>query len=417
MKDDDKERGAEEETAASAAGDAADSDQERGESPGEGASASAGSEADQGEPPADAPSADRGDSPAGRSGEAATTQSSTGATNAPERGAQAGSRSAKVVPMIRRLPADRQSGEPERPSDESARPSRADSGRGESGGGKVVQLRPRTAETMPPPEGRDRRGEQPLDPESEAFWEEAEEDDGALAEEQKRRGRRFKRIILSLLALALVANIVAFWPRIYNMETLPFLFSSRELSKDEQIQAYKEAVVLVSTDRGKGTGFYISGGYVVTNHHVVEGRMLQNVQFLSMSQTYSVTTVASDPSSDLAILKLSGDYPDDLPTLPLGEGQWQEAMPVTIIGNPLNFSEIVGQGTVIGEMQLNGWTRPVLALDVPVFKGNSGSPVLDESGSVIAVVFATTEVREDDQTKTIGLAVPVERVHRLLERL
>lgn len=415
MKDDDKERGAEEETAASAAGDAADPDQERGESPGE--DASAGRDADPGEPSADAPSADRRAAPAGSSGEADTTQSSTGATAPPERGAQAGPRSAKVVPMIRRLPADRQPSEPERQVAESARTTRADSRRGESAGGKVVQLRPRTAETTPPTEGRDRREEQSFDPESEAFWQEAEEDDGALAEEQERRGRRFKRIILSLLALALVANIVAFWPRIYNMETLPFLFSSRELSKDEQIQAYKEAVVLVSTDRGKGTGFYISGGYVVTNHHVVEGRMLQNVQFLSMSQTYSVTTVASDPSSDLAILKLSGDYPDDLPTLPLGEGQWREAMPVTIIGNPLNFSEIVGQGTVIGEMQLNGWTRPVLALDVPVFKGNSGSPVLDESGSVIAVVFATTEVREDDQTKTIGLAVPVERVHRLLERL
>ncbi|GBF75822.1 putative serine protease [Paenibacillus sp. 598K] len=413
MKDDDKERGAEEETAASAAGDAADSDQERGESPGEGPSA--GGEADKGEPSADAPSAEKGDAPARRWADAATP-SPTGATDAPERGAQAGTRSAKVVPMIRRLPADRQSGEPERQAGESARTARADSGRGESAGGKVVQLRPRTAETTAPSEGRDRR-EASLDPESEAFWEEADEDDGELAEEQKRRGRRFKRIILSLLALALVANIVAFWPRIYNMETLPFLFTSRELSKDEQIQAYKEAVVLISTDRGKGTGFYIPEGYIVTNHHVVEGRMLQNVQFLSMSQTYSATIVASDASSDLAILKLSGDYPDDLPTLPLSEGEWQEAMPVTIIGNPLNFSEIVGQGTVIGEMQLNGWTRPVLALDVPVFKGNSGSPVLDESGSVMAVVFATTEMRDGEQTKTIGLAIPVERVHRLLERL
>src|SRR5690606_16656086 len=97
-------------------------------------------------------------------------------------------------------------------------------------------------------------------------FEEGEEEDEPAA--PRRRGVR--NLVMALIVAALVGNLFAFWPQIYNRETLPFLFKSRELSAREEIQSYKEAVVLVSTDKGKGTGFHISRGYIVTNYHVIE---------------------------------------------------------------------------------------------------------------------------------------------------
>ncbi|WP_020618163.1 S1 family peptidase [Paenibacillus daejeonensis] len=329
------------------------------------------------------------------------------ATGEPEHDDRPRERSGKVVQMHR-------NGQKERPSSASTSPKSESSG-DEKPGGKVVQMRPRTVEAS---EGQkdEEAPEDPLDPNSDAFWEEDDEEE--LTEAQEKRRKRIKSFVLSLLALALVGNIIAFWPQIYNRETLPFLFTSRELSRDEQIQQYKESIALVSTDRGRGTGFYIPEGYIVTNHHVVKDRVYQQVQFPTKSQsTYPATVVASDPSVDLAILRIDGDHPDDWPSLPLDEGGWTPDMPVHVVGNPRGFTLIVGQGTVIGEMQLRDWQHPVLALDAPIFEGNSGSPVINEEGRVSAVVFATTERVVEDQTKKIGLAVPVERVHRLLAQL
>src|SRR5690606_4407933 len=94
-----------------------------------------------------------------------------------------------------------------------------------------------------------------------------EEDDDSDFEPAVRRGW-IRNTVMIVLVDALLSNILAFWPQIYNMETLPFLFKSRELSGREEIQNYKQAVVLVGTDKGKGTGFHISNGYIITNYHV-----------------------------------------------------------------------------------------------------------------------------------------------------
>lgn len=48
-----------------------------------------------------------------------------------------------------------------------------------------------------------------------------------------------------------------------------------------------------------------------------------------------------------------------------------------------------------------------MMLDAPVFRGNSGSPVLSESGEVVAVVYATVRTEVEGGRKKVGLAVPV----------
>ena len=85
--------------------------------------------------------------------------------------------------------------------------------------------------------------------------------------------------------------------------------------------------------RGWGSGFIFSDkGYIMTNHHVVGDAEKISVQ-LSDGREYSAQIVGSDPSSDVAIIKV--DEATDLPVLPSGDsdslevGEW-----VMAVGNP-----------------------------------------------------------------------------------
>lgn len=78
---------------------------------------------------------------------------------------------------------------------------------------------------------------------------------------------------------------------------------------------------------------------------------------------------------------------------------------VLVIGNPLQFSQIVIEGELAGEILLDGWDVPVFMIKAPVYKGSSGSPVINRAGKVVAVIFAT--LISDVQKEKIGLAVPV----------
>ncbi|TVX99027.1 S1C family serine protease [Cohnella terricola] len=245
---------------------------------------------------------------------------------------------------------------------------------------------------------------------SDEEWKEDEEEDGTPPPSQRKWVRN---TILSLVVAALIGNVLAFWPQIYNMKTLPFLSKSKELSSREEIQSYKRAVVLVSTDKGKGTGFHVSGGYIVTNYHVIENNGYILVKFPENDQGYVAKVASGDPELDIALLKVDAGS-QELPFIEVErERTWEPGEHVYVIGNPLYFSQIVSEGTLLGTMPVQGRSTPVIALDAPIFKGNSGSPVINEDGKAIAVIFATTEITHDSKTVEAGLAVPLDALESL----
>ena len=137
----------------------------------------------------------------------------------------------------------------------------------------------------------------------------------------------------------------------------------------------------------QGTGFIISAdGYVLTNHHVVDGAD-EIVVRLSDRNELEAELVGSDPLSDVALLKVKGV---GLPVLKIGDsrslkaGQW-----VLAIGSPFGFDHSVTAGIVsgVGRRSLDPSQQyvPFIQTDVAINRGNSGGPLLNVRGEVVGI--------------------------------
>lgn len=210
------------------------------------------------------------------------------------------------------------------------------------------------------------------------------------------------RLIIWLMSAALVISMFASVAGSLNIPAVEFVKTSAKLYTDENVRQYKEAIVEVRTPGGKGTGFAVTAdGYILTNEHVIENETNITVSFPDAG-IYQATVMKAEASIDVALLKIDAE---NLPTLPLNEATIVEPeQDVLFIGNPLSYSFIANEGLTIGEVRLQDWTENVWMLDAPIYKGNSGSPVLNMDGEVIGIVFATT--RTDDFGK-VGLFVPI----------
>lgn len=242
-----------------------------------------------------------------------------------------------------------------------------------------------------------------------------EEQQKALAEERERRlqptqkkqrQKPFVRIVVWLMALTLVFNTFAVIFNIYSIPAIEFLKVSAKLSGQEDIQLYKKSVVTINTNSSKGTGFAISAdGYIVTNEHVIDDALTITVIFPD-DKLYKAQVVESYADYDLALLKIEAE---NVPHLQLAEtSTFKQNEHVYFIGNPLAFSGIANEGKVLGYTQATDITPDIIMMNAPVYRGNSGSPVINEAGEVIGVVFATGT--RDDHGK-VGLFIPVENIH------
>ncbi|WP_309120332.1 serine protease [Paenibacillus sp.] len=222
------------------------------------------------------------------------------------------------------------------------------------------------------------------------------------------RSPRFQKIIAGVLALMVCAQVITLLPQVFSLAAVRFLTVSAQLSQSAEIQQYKESVVVIRSGGSKGTGFFVSeDGLVVTNRHVVDGSKTPLVH-LSDGSVYQGRVLWSDDEVDLALVDIDAEA---VPALPLAASyDGAEDVPVYIIGNPLFFNGIANEGVTRG--LLPDRDPPMLAIDAPVYRGNSGSPVITEDGEVIGVVYATSSMERDGKKQRIGLAVPIDWVHR-----
>lgn len=253
------------------------------------------------------------------------------------------------------------------------------------------------------------------DIEPEEMYELVQEEKRKLQEKQEqekedkqvvKKRRPLTKVFIWFIAIAMFIQVIALIPNTFSIPAIQFLKTSASLLQDEEVAYYRQSVVVIEGQDNKGTGFVIStDGYVLTNHHVVEDQWSITVA-IQDDGLYQAELVEFYPEIDLALLKIDAK---DLTYLPLASNSSiSEEEKVIFIGNPLRFNGIANEGHIVGTTQLSSWDVPVYMLEAPVYRGNSGSPVINEEGQVVAVIFAT---QRNSEKGKVGLAVPIDYFH------
>jgi len=221
--------------------------------------------------------------------------------------------------------------------------------------------------------------------------------------EQHTSKRPFPKWAFWMIAVAMLFHILAFLPSTISIPAIDFIKTSAELSTQSDIKAYKKAVVAIETDEGKGTGFAISeDGKILTNAHVVKDYHSVLVAFQDNS-LFEGTVIETYPDVDLALIELDDA---EVPFLTLAdETTFSPKDSIYFIGNPLGFHRIANKGTIIDYTRVRDWEKNVVMMEAPVYRGSSGSPVIDDDGEVIGIVFATTE---NEKYGKVGLFIPID---------
>src|SRR5919197_954747 len=172
--------------------------------------------------------------------------------------------------------------------------------------------------------------------------------------------------------------------------------------------------------QAQGSGFvYDSNGDIITNDHVVADATKVSVMFADGSK-YSAKVVGTDPSTDLAVIKVDAPA-GKLHPLSLGDSSKLEVGDgVVAIGSPFGLEETVTSGIVSAlgrdiSAQNNFTISGVIQTDAAINHGNSGGPLLNMAGEVVGV---NTQIESDSGgNEGVGFAVPSNTIAEVVSKL
>ena len=168
--------------------------------------------------------------------------------------------------------------------------------------------------------------------------------------------------------------------------------------------------------RALGSGVVVTtDGYILTNNHVVEGADDINVEFTD-GRSLKAKLVGTDKPSDLAVLKVTGDFK----ALALGNSDSVKVGDVVLaVGNPLGVGQTVtmgiisakGRSTSVGD----GSYEDFLQTDAPINHGNSGGALISTKGELVGI--NSQILSESGGNIGIGFAIPVNMAKNVMEQL
>jgi serine protease Do len=170
--------------------------------------------------------------------------------------------------------------------------------------------------------------------------------------------------------------------------------------------------------QGSGSGvIYSSDGYIITNNHVVDKST--KIEVVHEKKTYQAKIIGTDPSTDLALLKIEAQ---NLPAVKLGAskdlkiGEW-----VLAVGNPFNLNSTVTAGIVsakgrnINVVNSQFPIESFIQTDAAINPGNSGGALVNVRGELIGI--NTAILSKTGSYTGYGFAVPVDIVKKIVKDL
>jgi S1-C subfamily serine protease len=179
-------------------------------------------------------------------------------------------------------------------------------------------------------------------------------------------------------------------------------------------------------ETAQGSGFVIDReGRILTNAHVVAGASSVVVAFEN-GVTAKATVLGRDALYDLAVIKV--DVPQsELHPLTLGTvSSVQVGDPVVAIGNPFGYAQTVTAGIVSAKGRLisspegnDKFIPGAIQTDAAINHGNSGGPLIDRHGDVIAInaQIADPQITGTNANAGVGFAIPIDLAKRALSNL
>ncbi|MFT5168756.1 MAG: serine protease Do [Saprospiraceae bacterium] len=176
------------------------------------------------------------------------------------------------------------------------------------------------------------------------------------------------------------------------------------------IKTYRSLIVQIATPYNMGTGFYLPEyDVIVTNEHVVRDNC-DVVIAGALFKKQIAKVIYLDMKHDLAFLSPPVLKENVSPEVKFSNGNEQTGDPVLAIGHPFSMKYTAAQGIISGQDKVGHDGVSYIYHDAALSPGNSGSPLLNESGDIIGVNTFVV-----DRDNNIGFTLPVSYLKEALD--
>ncbi|MDF9797983.1 serine protease Do [Catalinimonas alkaloidigena] len=190
--------------------------------------------------------------------------------------------------------------------------------------------------------------------------------------------------------------------------------AENEYSGSSWLELFFEGRTNQQVSSGSGV-IYTRDGYIITNNHVIDNAT--QIEVMHNRRTYQAKVIGTDPSTDLAVLKIDDE---ELPSISVGNsrnlkvGEW-----VLAVGNPFNLNSTVTAGIVsakgreINILQSKFPIESFIQTDAAINPGNSGGALVDRNGDLVGI--NTAILSRTGSYAGYGFAVPVDIVTKVAD--
>jgi|Cm1ome_4_1110797.scaffolds.fasta_scaffold01240_6 serine protease Do len=166
-----------------------------------------------------------------------------------------------------------------------------------------------------------------------------------------------------------------------------------------------------------GSGFILTtDGFIVTNHHVIDGANAVKVTLYN-GDTYDATIIGGDEDYDIAVIKVNAA---DLQPVTLGKSDTLNVGDhVLAIGNPLGELTFSMSGGMVSSVNrainVDGTPFNMIQTDTSINPGNSGGPLFNQYGEVVGIVSAKYSSYSNESVEGLGFAIPINDVLAMIQ--